>query len=58
MLNKNFYKFNKERSFTLIELITVVIILGIVAALAIPQHFRIREKTVDKQALVALELIR
>ena len=44
--------------FTLIELMTVVVIFGIVAMLALPRHFRAREQGYDKKAQMALEMIR
>jgi len=45
------------RSFTLLELIVVVIILGILVALAVPNFTRAIENARDKEAFVNLKLI-
>ncbi len=44
--------------FTLIEIIVVVIIMGILVALAVPSYIETREKSLDKEAVAALKLIR
>lgn len=49
---------SRKPAFTLIELVVVVIIIGILAGLAIPQYTRGREKAMDKQAQTILFLIR
>lgn len=43
--------------FTLIELMVVVIIMGIVIALAVPTYTNTKEKALDKEAVMALRLI-
>jgi len=52
------YKKCRKDSFTLIELMVVVIIVGILAGIIVPNHMRAREKAMDKQAKVILSLIR
>ncbi len=44
--------------FTLTELMIVIVILGILAGLAIPNYLASRERSFDKEAVAGLNLIR
>jgi len=50
-----FYK--KDKGFTLVELLIVVVIVGILAALGLPQFTKAREHAMGKEAIVNLKLI-
>lgn len=53
----NFIKVLKVKGWTLIEFLVVLIIIGILAGLAIPNFTRTRERALDKEAQTALRLI-
>ena len=48
----------RERGFTLLELLMVVIIIAILASIALPQYFRTAERTRAAEALQMLATIR
>lgn len=58
MMYQKILHYPAKYAFTLIELLAVVIIVSILVALAVPQHFRSREQSMDKQAKIALQMIR
>jgi len=46
-----------KKGFTLLEIVIVVIIIGILASLAIPNFGKIKENALDKEAISNLKLI-
>jgi prepilin-type N-terminal cleavage/methylation domain-containing protein len=46
-----------KRSFTLLELIVVIVIVGILATFALPQFAVTKERALDKEAIANLKLI-
>lgn len=46
-----------RKSFTLLELIIVIVIIGILASLGLPQFFKTRERALGDEAIANLKLI-
>jgi len=47
-----------KKSFTLIEILVVIVIIGILVTLALPNYSRIQEKALDREARATLVLMR
>ena len=53
-----FYVLQKNRGFTLLELIVVIIIIGVLASLAVPQYFKVTERARAAEGVGLLNLLR
>lgn len=49
--------YKKNRGFTLVEMLIVIVIIGILAALALPQFTKNKEHAIGKEAVTSLKLI-
>ena len=51
------FRTNRRKAFTLLELIVVVVVLGILAALAIPSFSTVKQSAADKIAIQSAESV-
>jgi len=49
---------SNKKGFTLVEILVAVVIVGILAAVGLPNYIMIKEKTLNREAKATLELIR
>jgi prepilin-type N-terminal cleavage/methylation domain-containing protein len=47
----------KKKSFTMIELMIVVVIVGSLTSIAVPKYIRMKEATISKEAMANVKLI-